>query len=115
MSNGPHYFSGVTLLITHYNRSSSLQRLLTRFSDLGCRFDAIVVSDDASKPPHPERLRTMSKEFGFRLVEAANNTGFAGNMNKGQDAVQTPLLFMCRKTLCHQKSFPLRWQMRCVF
>ena len=46
--NEQFYFPGVTLLITHYNRSSSLERLLSRLQQLGCRFDDIVVKNHKS-------------------------------------------------------------------
>ncbi len=50
-------FSGVTLLVTHYNRSSSLEHLLRSFQSPGCVFEDIVVSDDGSKPDHQEYLK----------------------------------------------------------
>ena len=83
------YFPGVTLMITHYNRSGSLARLLAAFKDLGCKFDDIVVSDDNSKPPHPERLKALQAEYNFRLVVTPKNSGFPVNINQAQDAVKT--------------------------
>jgi len=85
-----YYFPGVTLMVTHYNRSASLDRLLATFRELGCRFADIVISDDASKPPHQEKLKALQAAYNFRLITTAKNTGFPGNMNKGQDAVTTP-------------------------
>src|SRR5690349_8284605 len=84
-----NYFQDVTLLITHYNRSSSLERLLKTFRNFNCKFDEIVVSDDASKPQHQEKLKWLASEFNFRLILASTNKGFPNNMNKGQDAVKT--------------------------
>ncbi len=89
--DGEFYFPGVTLLITHYNRSSSLERLLSTFRTLGCRFEDIVVSDDASNPIHQEKLKELQHLYKFRLIPGPVNKGFPANMNKGQEAVTTPL------------------------
>lgn len=104
--NDTYYFPGVTLLITHYNRSSSLERLLTRFRNLGCRFDDIVVSDDGSKPEHQEKLKALQHVFNFRLITAAKNGGFAANMNKGQDAVKTPYTLYVQEDFEVKDAFP---------
>ncbi len=87
---GQFSFPGVTLLITHYNRSASLSRLLARFRELNCRFDEIVVSDDASKPEHQQKIKELQQEYGFRLVSTPVNKGFPANINRGLDAVKTP-------------------------
>ena len=52
-------FPQITLLITHYNRSSSLERLLSTVKMLGLSFGDIVVSDDGSKPEHQEKLQFL--------------------------------------------------------
>jgi glycosyltransferase involved in cell wall biosynthesis len=82
--------TGVTLLVTHFNRSKSLERLLAAFRSLDCAFDDIVVSDDASKPEHLDRLKVLAEEHPFRLVTTPVNRGLGNNLNKGQDAVTTP-------------------------
>ncbi|QRR03990.1 glycosyltransferase family 2 protein [Dyadobacter sandarakinus] len=84
-----HEFPDTTLLITHYNRSESLERLLASFEKLQCRFGDIVVSDDGSKPEHQDKLQSLKDRFGFRLVTTPVNRGLGNNINKGQDAVQT--------------------------
>ena len=83
-------FPGVTLLITHYNRSSSLDRLLKSFRELNCKFDEIVVADDASKQQHLDRLQELQSVYDFRLVTTPVNGGFPKNLNRGQAAVTTP-------------------------
>lgn len=83
-------FKGITLLITHYNRSKSLERLLFSFRDLGYQFEDIVVSDDGSKPEHITFLKNLQKEISFNLVTTPVNRGLGNNINKGQDAVKTP-------------------------
>jgi glycosyltransferase involved in cell wall biosynthesis len=85
-----HYFQDVTLLITHYNRSSSLERLLKAFKDLQCSFGDIVVSDDGSKPEHQDAIRNLKNSYDFQLVSTPKNKGLGNNINKGQRAVKTP-------------------------
>lgn len=84
------YFNSVTLLITHYNRSLSLERLLRSFVKLDCQFADIVVSDDGSKPEHINYIQKLQEQFTFRLVTTPVNKGLGNNINKGQDAVSTP-------------------------
>ncbi|MCD6011888.1 MAG: glycosyl transferase family 2 [Flavipsychrobacter sp.] len=83
-------FPGVTLLITHFNRSSSLERLLSTLRNFGCNFDDIVVSDDGSRPEHQEKLKQIQPIYNFRLIPGKDTHGFPVNINKGQDAVTTP-------------------------
>jgi glycosyltransferase involved in cell wall biosynthesis len=86
----PYHFGNTTLLITHYNRSSSLEHLLRSFDSVGVVFGDIVVSDDGSGEEHLSKLRSLTKEFPFRLITTVKNRGLGNNINKGQDAVQTP-------------------------
>ncbi|RZA00776.1 MAG: glycosyltransferase family 2 protein [Sphingobacteriaceae bacterium] len=83
-------FNTITLLVTHYNRSQSLQRLLQAFADQNIRFGDIVVSDDGSKPEHVDKLHKLAAIYHFRLITTPKNRGLGNNINKGQDAVQTP-------------------------
>ena len=83
-------FPEVTLLITHYNRSKSLERLLQSFQDLGCAFSDIVVSDDCSQPAHLQTIEKLRENVAFRIIHAPVNKGLGNNINKGQDAVRTP-------------------------
>jgi glycosyltransferase involved in cell wall biosynthesis len=85
-----YQFSSITLLVTHYNRSASLERLLQTFADQQIVFGDIVVSDDGSKPEHLEKLKAMQSAFNFRLITTTKNAGLGNNINKGQDAVTTP-------------------------
>lgn len=84
------YFNDVTLLITHYNRSGSLERLLNTFVKQHIRFEDIVVSDDGSKPEQLEKIKSLQDKFHFRLITTPVNKGLGNNINKGQDAVKTP-------------------------
>jgi glycosyltransferase involved in cell wall biosynthesis len=83
-------FNNITLLITHYNRSQSLQRLLQTFKTQGIQFGDIVVSDDGSKPEHLDKLKEIAPLYNFRLITTPKNAGLGNNINKGQDAVTTP-------------------------
>ena len=84
------HFPDVSLLVTHYNRSRSLERLLQRFHDLDIHFGDIVVSDDGSRPEHLDYLKQLQERLSFRLVTTPKNKGLGNNINKGQDAVITP-------------------------
>jgi glycosyltransferase involved in cell wall biosynthesis len=89
MSNSFYHFEDVTLLVTHYNRSSSLARLLKAFSDINCSFGDIVVSDDGSKKEHLEKVEQLQDNYNFQLITTPVNKGLGNNINKGQDAVKT--------------------------
>lgn len=83
-------FHSITLLVTHYNRSRSLERLLKAFEAQQISFGDIVVSDDGSKPEHLDYLKSITAKYNFRLITAPKNAGLGNNINKGQDAVNTP-------------------------
>ncbi len=82
-------FPEITLLITHYNRSQSLARLLRTIDDLKVQFGEIVISDDGSQPQHLKKLRNLQREQRFTLLTVPKNMGLGHNANKGQDAVKT--------------------------
>ncbi|MBC8152892.1 MAG: glycosyltransferase [Bacteroidetes bacterium] len=103
-----NHFDGVTLLITHYNRSRSLQRLLATFTQLGCSFSDIVVSDDGSRPEHQPVLRQLSVQYGFHLITTPKNQGLGHNLNKGQDAVQTAYTLYIQEDFVPQPLFVQR-------
>jgi glycosyltransferase involved in cell wall biosynthesis len=90
MTTMSYSFPSVSLLITHYNRSSSLERLLRSFLSLGISFGEIVVSDDGSRSEHLQSLQHLQTELGFRLITTPINKGLGNNINKGQEAVSLP-------------------------
>jgi len=104
--NKEYFFGEVTLLITHYNRSQSLEQLLLSFEALGCGFGDIVVSDDGSKPEHIDYLLQLQKKHPFRLITTPQNRGLGNNINKGQDAVQTPLTLYVQEDFTPTAIFP---------
>ncbi|MDN3585404.1 glycosyltransferase [Pedobacter aquatilis] len=85
-----HHFDTVALLITHYNRSKSLERLLENFQKVNCSFGQVVVSDDGSKAEHLEQLKLLKEQYNFDLITTPKNKGLGNNINKGQDAVTLP-------------------------
>jgi glycosyltransferase involved in cell wall biosynthesis len=95
----------VTLLITHYNRSNSLERLLLSFNALEVEFANVVVSDDGSKSEHLERLKVLEQEFGFNLVTTPINKGLGNNINKGQDKVTTKYTLYVQEDFVPQPLF----------
>jgi glycosyltransferase involved in cell wall biosynthesis len=103
-----YYFPDVTLLVTHYNRSQSLENLLTSFQRLNCQFGEIVVSDDGSKEEHRNYLKKLQEEFSFRMISTPKNKGLGNNINKGQEAVQTPYTLYIQEDFEPKSAFPDR-------
>lgn len=83
-------FEDISLLITHYNRSASLEHLLKTLKDKGLRFAETVVSDDGSRPEHIDKLTKLQEIYLFNLVLAPINQGLGNNINKGQEVIKTP-------------------------
>lgn len=84
-------FPQVSLLITHYNRSKSLENLLNTFGKLNCKFGEIIISDDGSSQEHLNYIKNvLSKQYVFKLIMTHANKGLGNNINKGQDAVTMP-------------------------
>jgi glycosyltransferase involved in cell wall biosynthesis len=100
------FFAEVSLLITHYNRSESLTRLLESFEALQCRFEAIIVSDDASQEAHLQQLHHLQKRYSFQLITSPANKGLANNINKGQRAVTTPYTLYIQEDFQPLPAFP---------
>lgn len=99
-------FPTVGLLITHYNRSRSLEHLLVSFENLNCKFGQIVVSDDGSEPEHRDYLNYLQTQFEFDLVSVESNQGLGNNINKGQDAVSTPFTLYVQEDFEPSELFP---------
>lgn len=110
MESNITHFPDVTLLITHYNRSSSLKRLLKAFRNLNCTFDDIVVSDDCSKPEHLVVVKTLAEQYHFRLITSPQNKGLANNLNKGQDAVRTPYTLYVQEDFVPKTAFAIHFR-----
>jgi len=108
MAPNSFVFPEVTLLITHYNRSLSLERRLTVFGELDCSFAKIIVSDDCSRGEHVGRLANLQKRFEFELVTATTNGGLGNNINKGQDAVTTPYTLYVKEDFEPTELFPFK-------
>lgn len=101
-------FPAIGLLITHYNRSKSLQNLLEAFRRMECSFGQIVVSDDGSNSEHMKHLRQMQKEYSFKLLTSVANRGLGSNLNKGQDAISTEYTLYIQEDFEPQSAFPTR-------
>ncbi|QQL50884.1 glycosyltransferase [Mucilaginibacter ginkgonis] len=98
-------FDTITLLVTHYNRSKSLERLLKSFVDRNITFGDVVVSDDGSNEEHLSYMRAMQEVYKFRLITTPQNRGLGNNINKGQDAVTTPLTIYVQEDFEPVKDF----------
>ena len=101
-----YFFEDITLLITHYNRTSSLERLLSKFDTLKCSFREVIVSDDCSVVLHLEKLKKLSEIYRFKLLTSAVNRGLANNINKGQDEVRTPFTLYVQEDFIPEDIFP---------
>lgn len=98
-------YKDISLLVTHYNRSKSLVGMLKAFHELGIKFGEIVISDDASRPEHIERLKNLGKEYKAKLVLAEKNGGLGNNINKGQKAVTLPYTLYIQEDFKPKKEF----------
>ncbi len=105
-----HNFTDTTLLITHYNRSGSLERLLATFEDLNCQFHEIVVSDDGSRPEHLNYVISLKEKFTFNLVTTPVNRGLGDNINKGQEAVKSPYTLYVQEDFQPSAIFPAHFE-----
>jgi len=105
-----HHFQQVTLLITHYNRSNSLKRLLEAFKEQKCSFEEVVISDDGSKPEHLNVLKALQSEYNFRLITSEKNKGLGNNINKGQESVKTSFTLYVQEDFRPTANFPEHFQ-----
>lgn len=105
-----HTFPEVSLLITHYNRSESLENLLKSFRSLNCTFGEIVVSDDGSIHKHGIRLKELQQDYEFKLIETPVNKGLGNNINKGQDAISKKYTLYIQEDFEPSTNFPEKFQ-----
>ncbi|RYE35117.1 MAG: glycosyltransferase [Sphingobacteriaceae bacterium] len=105
-----HHYSQVALLITHYNRSQSLKRLLQTFEKQQIIFGEIIVSDDGSELFHQAELKRLQSEFGFKLIESDENKGLGNNINKGQSAVTKPYTLYIQEDFIPKPAFATHFE-----
>lgn len=105
MTPKPEVLKDVTLLVTHYNRSGSLDRLLKAFKDLDWEFGEIIVSDDCSKPFHLDKLYELKNRYNFKLIKSPINKGLGNNLNKGQDAVTKKYTLYIQEDFVPKRAF----------
>ncbi len=83
-------YNDITLLVTHFNRSRSLERLLDSLKKLDLQFQEIIVSDDGSRLEHLDYLTKLQNEYQFSIVPVdKENKSLGNNINKGQKLVKT--------------------------
>lgn len=102
-----YVFNDITLLITNYNRSLSLENLLRTLQKINCTFKEIIVTDDGSEQKHLSRIRSLQRQIPFRLLTSAQNEGAGHNMNKGQRAVKTPYTLFVEDDFEPTSRFPI--------
>jgi len=98
-------YDQVSLLITVYNRSLSLERLLKSLSEQDIVFGEIIVSDDCSKYDHVQKMKELQKVYNFNLILSEKNRGLSNNINKGQDAVTKPYTLYIQEDFVPKFSF----------
>lgn len=103
-------FTNITLLVTHYNRSGSLENLLENLREVGCVFNRIVISDDGSDSSHLAKLERLTEEYQFEVVKTETNKGLGNNINKGQDTVTSPLTLYIQEDFEPTTKFPVELQ-----
>jgi len=106
MSNTNSKFKDISLLITHYNRPASLQRLLDNFISINCTFGEIVVSDDGSNTENLKEVNSLKENYNFVLITTPKNKGLGNNINKGQAAVKTPYTLYVQEDFVAGDLFP---------
>jgi len=105
-----NYFADVSLLVTHYNRSQSLGKLLKNLKSTGCSFADIIVSDDGSEPEYLNHLKSLQLEYKFKLITTPVNKGLGNNINKGQDAITTAYTLYVQEDFSVADDFPKHFQ-----
>lgn len=105
MQEAQYNFKNVSLLITVYNRSSSLKRLLESFRELSVSFGEIIVSDDCSKEEHLAAMRDLQNNFNFKLITTPVNGGLGNNINKGQKAAILPYTLYVQEDFVPKEAF----------
>ncbi|AHF14159.1 glycosyltransferase family 2 protein [Niabella soli] len=101
-----YHFPNVSLVITHYKRSRSLERQLESFKRLNCTFGEVIVSDDGSPQEHLDYIKMLQEKFGFRLLTTPENKGLGVNNNRSQDAVTKPLTLYVQEDFDPFDTFP---------
>lgn len=101
------HFQNICLLITHYNRSKSLERLLASLQQVGCSFGELIIADDGSKKEHIEYIELeLSKLYSFRIVKSPVNKGLGHNLNIGQAAATKPFILYIQEDFEPSSAFP---------
>lgn len=76
----------VSVIIPHFNASSTLPRALKSLFSQTCPPDEIIVVDDASDPTERRIVRQLTQGYvGVQLIEMPRNQGPASARNRGWD------------------------------
>ncbi|SEL34003.1 glycosyltransferase [Parapedobacter koreensis] len=86
------HFEKISLLVTHFNRSKSLERLLLKLKEIGISFHEIIVSDGGSEFDHLQYIEGLKKHTEFTLLTTPVNKGLGNSINVGQDRATTPYI-----------------------
>lgn len=78
----------VAFVVVNYASTEFLRTNLAA-SVASCRPDHVVVVDNRSTEAERDRVRVLAREHGWQLVEAKENLGFGGGMNRGVERARS--------------------------
>ncbi len=97
------HFEKISLLVTHFNRSKSLERLLHKLNEIGISFYEIIVSDGGSEADHLQHVEALKKHTEFTLLTTTVNKGLGNSINVGQDVVTSPYILYIQEDFVPKK------------
>lgn len=102
-SNKP--ITSVALLITHFNRVKSLERLLLKLKETGLTFKQLIVSDGGSRPEILDEVQKLKLQYNFTLITTPVNIGLGHTINVGVDAANTPYILYIQEDFFPKHAF----------
>ncbi|MES2457714.1 MAG: glycosyltransferase [Bacteroidota bacterium] len=97
--------SDITLLVTHFNRSESLSRLLQTLSNIGLSFTEIIISDGGSNDKHLNEVIRLRDVYNYTLLTTEENKGLGNSINVGQDAAKTNFIVYIQEDFVPKPAF----------
>lgn len=83
-----------SFLITHFNRSSELERCVNSILKLGLKSFEIIVNDDASDNFHLNKVKLLQKD---KLILSNQNRGLANSINRGISLCSGKYIIYCQE------------------
>lgn len=83
-----------SFLITHFNRSSELEKCVKSILNLGLKSFEIIVNDDASDIFHLDKVKSLQID---KLILSKQNSGLANSINKGISFCSGKYIIYCQE------------------